>query len=196
MEDIKEQIKTDLEYSHNRHRSIPSLPNLDNSKIRCITEILICINQNKNLSIKELCGRLIELVNISYNTARLIIPTLEKVELVIKSNNKLHLTNRAINYIKTKDIRFISKGFIINYFGFLEMLYLVNDIKPQKINEVFFEWERCYNKLYGSRSLSTNKVQFSRIYTLLVQLNYLYYNNGNIHVNKEAYLHLRRIDNL
>lgn len=141
----------------------------------------------------QLTTSLMENFNIAYNTARNVRPTLERANLLLKQNKIIRLTSMGLMYFETKNVGYLSKGFIYSYFGFLELLYLVNINKPIKLIDVSNEWAKFYEEIYGGRLIQTNISQLHRIYNYLEGFDLLSKRNGRIIVNKKAYLNLEKI---
>lgn len=191
---ITRRLEIDIEESVDRYKSILSIPKKHGSLIKDIELVLLLVKECGGVHDDQLTTSLMENFNISFNTARNIRPTLERANLLLKWNKVIKLTNMSVLYFETQNIGYLSKGFINSYFGFLELLYLVNRRHPHRLTELYSEWAKFYEGIYGERSTQTNISQLNRIYNYLEGFNLISKNGDKIIVNEKAYLNLEKVD--
>lgn len=192
---ILTKLQNDIEESVDRYKSILAIPRKEESLIQDLELVFKYVKDTPEMHINQFNEKIMEGFGVSFNTARNVRPVLERANLLMKTkDNIIRLTTMAENYYKTKNIGYLSKGFIYNYFGFLEFLYLIQKKGPSLRKELIFEWENMYENEYGKRITTTNKTQFSRIYIYLLGLGLIRLNNQKIMLNDEHYLSLDKIE--
>ncbi|MDG5789779.1 hypothetical protein QA612_20170 [Evansella sp. AB-P1] len=192
--DILAKIEEEIFDSIDRYKSILTFPRTNKTLTKNIEDIIVLVNNNKEISRSNLNQKFIENYNTSINTVRTIRPTLEKANLLMTVDEKVKITKMASEYLVSKDVGYLSKGFIYNYYGFLEILYLVHKKKPQKRSDILEEWVELFEEEFGKRSLNTNKLQFYKIFKMLEGFNYIILSEKKMDLNIDAFLHLENIE--
>ncbi|MEK5104955.1 hypothetical protein MKX83_23720 [Cytobacillus sp. FSL M8-0252] len=192
---ILTKLQNDIEESVDRYKSILAIPRKEISLVQDLELVFKYVKDTQELHINQFNERIMEDFGVSFNTARNVRPVLERANLLMKTkDNKIKLTTMAENYYKTKEIGYLTKGFIYNYFGFLEFLYLIQKKGPSRRKELISDWVKLYENEYSKRITTTNLTQFSRIYTYLVGLDLIRLNNQIIEMNDKHYLSLEKIE--
>ncbi|GLB61781.1 MULTISPECIES: hypothetical protein [Bacillaceae] len=190
---ILTKIKNDIEESVDRYKSILAIPRKNDTLVEDIEAILLIVKEHEEINHEQLTTIIMETFGVSFNTAFNVRPILERANLLRQSNKIVKLTNMSENYLQTKDISYLSKGFIYSYFGFLELLYLIHKNAPKYNKDLFNEWVALYEERYGKRAKHTNRVQMSRINVYLVGFNLINKSEGKLVVNSEAFSKLDKI---
>ncbi|MCL7748764.1 hypothetical protein [Halalkalibacter alkaliphilus] len=192
---ILTKLQNDIEESVDRYKSILAIPRKEESLLQDLELVFKYVKDTPDMHINQFNEKIVEGFGVSFNTARNVRPILERANLLMKTqDSKIKLTAMAENYFKTEEIGYLSKGFIYNYFGFLEFLYLIQKNGPSRRKDLISEWESLYEKEYGKRITTTNITQFSRIYIYLLGLGLIRLNNRKIELNDEHYLSLEKIE--
>lgn len=189
------KLQNDILDSVERYKSILAIPKKSESLIHDLETVLLLVKGSRKIHDDQLTMKIMEVFKVSFNTARNVRPTLERANLLMKNKNKvIKLTNMAENYFTNKETGYLTKGFIYNYFGFLEILYLIQKNGPSFREELFFEWKSLYEKEFGNRLARTNTTQISRIYIYLIGFNLIEIHHKKMRINKEVLLGLDNIE--
>lgn len=188
MNEIIFEIEEDIENNSERYKSVLSIPRLTGNGLEAdIREVLNIIYNNPKIDNNYLIQVFMEKYNLANNTAKNIRPTLERANILLKSKNGLILTRVGSEYLVTREVSYLGKGFLENYFGFLEILLLVVKNQPQKILDIFPEWEDFYRREYGERKKETSLNQFYKIFAYLSELHYVQKGDQSYIINKDLY---------
>jgi len=176
---LKEMIEDQIE----RYRSILGLPRRSNYTLIQDTEYLLKIVKN-NSSLNDMEVLICKEFNIKKNTFNYVLPTVERANLIMKTKNNIRLTYAGEQFIQTKNISYVVKGFIENYFGLLEALLLIAENPLDSRKEIFLKWVTLYEAEFGNRAKSTHKSQFNIILRYLIGFDLLFIDSsGDFKVN-------------
>jgi len=170
---LKEMIEDQIE----RYRSILGLPRRSNYTLIQDTEYLLKIVKN-NSSLNDMEVLICKEFNIKKNTFNYVLPTVERANLIMKTKNNIRLTYAGEQFIQTKNISYVVKGFIENYFGLLEALLLIAENPLDSRKEIFLKWVTLYEAEFGNRAKSTHKSQFNIILRYLIGFDLLFIDGG------------------
>lgn len=193
MDRVLLKLQDDIDESIDRYKSILTIPRRKATMVEDIELILKLVEDNPGISDQDLTLKIIRMFKVSRNTACNVRPTLERANLLMKTNDIVKLTQMAKLYLKNRDVCYLAKGFIYSYFGFLEILYLVKKESPSKKTSILNEWIELYNKEFGERSEKTHRQQFFRAFRYLNNLNFIHKVNGVIMINEGFYKKLEDI---
>jgi|SRR5690625_2818950 len=192
---IINKIQNDIEETIDRHGSILGIPRKEDDLLGDIEKILLLVKEKKEVNSSELTESIMGLFGVSYNTARSVRTILERANLLLRgTNKKIRLTNMAENYFKTNNAGYLIKGFVYNFFGFLEILLLVDRHKPKRRNDIQVDWEKLYELEFGERGKKTYSTQLGRIFAYLHGFKLINVSEGYIGIDIEAYNKLETID--
>lgn len=188
------KVQNEIEESIDRHGSILGIPKKEHL-LKDIVNILQFVREKNEVNNSELTEFIMEFFGVSFNTARSVRTVLERANLLLRATNKkIRLTNMAENYFKTNNYGYLKKRFVWNFFGFFELLLLVQIHKPKKKNEILSHWEELYQTEFGERKKRTYSTQFDRVFIYLRGLGLIKSDDNQISINYEAYDELENVD--
>jgi predicted transcriptional regulator len=166
-----------------RYRSILGLPRRNGKTLIEDTEHLLkIVKSNSNLSGIEylICKDF----NIKKNTFNYVLPTLERANLIMKiNNNSFKLTFAGDKFLEGKNVCYVIKGFLDNYYGLLEVLLILSKEFPSSRVQIFDQWVSLYEKEFGKRAITTHRSQFNIILRYLIGFTLLKHENCNFVVD-------------
>lgn len=169
--EIVKLINEQLDDLVDRYKSVQNLPKIGRTLSETISIFMKIVEMNHNIDSASFKEIVISDYRLSRNTVNTVLPTLERVNILMIIDDTVRLTNMSKKYLENNDIAYICRGYLEDHFGFLEMLLLIAESKYDRISKCFNEWVKLYEKGIGERNINTHKSQFNKIYRYLVDLN-------------------------
>ncbi|MFT4413225.1 hypothetical protein ACLM5H_05115 [Fredinandcohnia humi] len=166
-----------------RFKSVLGIPTkVTRTHIQNIETILEFVEKHQPTN-DEFVQFVIDDFRIKKNTAIHVRPTLGRANLILTVNRTNKLTNISRLYLNEPNPRYLAKGFLENYFGFLELILIINNNNIENKKVMFDKWNKLTIEQIGNRPESTQRTQFGRIFKYLEIFKLLHKENDTWKVN-------------